>query len=146
MKDYSEMAWLMERIMHKYAQYEKMPQKYCEDVILTQPEIHTVAIIGDKEGIGVTELAKIRGITKGAVSQMVDKLVEKGLVEKRENPHSKAAISLYLTRTGIRARAEHRKLHETMGTRFAVILEKIPEETRESMMCFLEAFEEELDR
>lgn len=146
MKNYIEMAWLMERIMHKYAQYEKIPQQYCEDIVLTQPEIHTVAIIGDKEGIGITELAKMRGITKGAVSQMVDKLVEKGLVEKRENPHSKAAISLYLTPNGQRARAEHRKMHETMGKRFAAILEKIPEDTWESMKCFLEAFEEELDR
>lgn len=43
--------------------------------MLTQPEIHTVTIIGDQEGISVTGLSKVRGITKGAASQMVYKKV-----------------------------------------------------------------------
>ncbi|WP_155829842.1 MarR family transcriptional regulator [Butyrivibrio sp. AC2005] len=43
-------------------------------------------------------LAKVRGITKGAVSQMVNKLVDRDLMEKRVSPDSDAAICLYLTK------------------------------------------------
>lgn len=145
MTDPKEMAWQMERIIHKYSQYEKRPQVYCKDIMLTQPEIHTVAIVGDHEGINVTQLAAMRGITKGAASQMVYKLVDKGLIKKQVSAESDAAVSLFLTKKGQQARKEHRKLHETMGTKFDALLSRIPEDVKDTMMDFLKAFEEELD-
>ena len=145
MTDPKEMAWQMERIIHKYSQYEKRPQVYCKDIMLTQPEIHTVAIVGDHEGINVTQLAAMRGITKGAASQMVYKLVDKGLIKKQISAESDAAVSLFLTKKGQQARKEHRKLHETMGTKFDALLSRIPEDVKDTMMDFLKAFEEELD-
>jgi DNA-binding MarR family transcriptional regulator len=145
MKDYRELAWQMERIIHKYSQFEKKPQQYCKGLTLTQPEIHTVAIIGDQEGISVTGLAKVRGITKGAASQMVYKLVDKGLVEKRVSPSSDSELNLYLTKLGKKARAEHRKKHETMGIKFAEIMDGIPESMQNELLKILKSFEEELD-
>ena len=145
MKDYRELAWLMERTIHKYIQYEKKPQKYCNDIVLTQPEIHTVAIIGDQEGISVTELAKLRGITKGAASQMIYRLEEKQLVEKRISPESDSKLNLYLTKKGLKARAEHRKMHETLGTKFAALMDGIPTDVQDYMYKLLQEFEEELD-
>ena len=145
MKDYRELAWQMERIIHKYSQFEKKPQQYCKGLVLTQPEIHTVAVIGDREGISVTGLAKMRGITKGAASQMVYKLVDKGLVEKRVSPSSDSELNLYLTKLGKKARAEHRKMHENMGERFSKIMDGIPQEMQDELMKLLNGFEEELD-
>ena len=145
MTDSKEMAWQMERIIHKYSQFEKRPQVYCKDIMLTQPEIHTVAIVGDHEGINVTRLAAMRGITKGAASQMVYKLVDKGLIKKQVSAESDAAVSLFLTKKGQQARKEHRKLHETMGTKFDVLLSRIPEDVKDIMMDFLKDFEEEID-
>ena len=140
MNSYKELAWLMERIIHKYIQYEKKPQVYCKDIILTQPEIHTIAIVGDSEG-----LAKVRGITKGAVSQMVNRLVDRDLMEKRVSPDSDAAVCLYLTKKGKAARNDHRKMHENMGTMYEAMLDQIPESTLDSMRQFLEAFDKALD-
>ena len=145
MKNYKELAWLMERIIHKYIQYEKRPQVYCKNIVLTQPEIHTIAIVGDSEGINITQIAKMRGITKGAVSQMVNKLVDRNLMEKRVSPDSDAAVCLYLTKKGKKARDEHRKMHENMGTMYEAMLDQIPESTLDSMRQFLEAFDKALD-
>ena len=145
MKDYRELTWLMERTIHKYIEYERKPQKYCSDLILTQPEIHTVAIIGDQEGISVTELAKVRGITKGAASQMIYRLEDKDLVEKRISPESDSKLNLYLTKKGKMARDEHRKMHETMSARFVSLLNVIPENAQKYMIEFLQDFEKELD-
>ena len=145
MNDFKNIAWLLERIIHKYIQYEKIPQRYCDDLMLTTAEIHTIAIIGDNEGINVTQLSKERGITKGAVSQMIYKLVDKGLVEKRISPDSDAAVSLFLTDRGRQAYDDHRYKHKTRNTKFASLLNSIPEETQESMTEFLKAFEKELD-
>ncbi len=146
MKNDKELAWLMERIIHKYIQYEKIPQQYCDGLILTQPEIHTIAIIGDNAGINITGLAKTRGITKGAASQMIYKLRDKGLVEKRTSPDSDAELNLFLTEKGEKAREEHLNRYKTNGEKFASILNSVPEETRLSMVEFFEAFEKELDR
>lgn len=140
-----DFAWLCERIIHKYILFEKIPQKYCGDLMLTQPEIHTVVSIGDQEGIGVTQLAKLRGITKGAVSQMIYKLVDKGLVEKHVSPASDAAVSLFLTDKGKQARSEHHKMHENQRIMFASLMDSLPEEALNVMMKFYKDFEKELD-
>ncbi len=146
MKNDKELAWLMERIIHKYIQYEKIPQQYCDGLVLTQPEIHTIAIIGDNEGINVTALAKTRGITKGAASQMIYKLRDKGLVEKRVSPDSDAELNLFLTEMGKKAREEHLNRYKTNGEKFASILNSVPKEAKKAMVEFFEAFEKELDR
>ncbi len=146
MKSDKELAWLMERIIHKYIQYEKIPQQYCDGLVLTQPEIHTIAIIGDNEGINITALAKTRGITKGAASQMIYKLRDKGLVEKRVSPDSDAELNLFLTEMGKKAREEHLNRHKTNGEKFASILNRVPKEAKSAMVEFFEAFEKELDR
>ena len=140
-----DFAWLCERLIHKYTQIEKMPQKYCGDLMLTQSEIHTVVSIGDQAGIGVTQLAKLRGITKGAVSQMVYKLVDKGLVEKHVSPDSDAAVSLFLTEKGEQARAEHRKMHESKNEMFTKLMDSLTEENLIAMTKFFGDFEKELD-
>ena len=145
MNNFKNIAWLLERIIHKYIQYEKIPQLYCDDLMLTTAEIHTIAIIGDNEGINITQLSKERGITKGAVSQMIYKLVDKGLVEKRISPDSDAAVSLFLTEKGKQAYDDHRHEHETRNTKFTSLLDSMPSETQESMTEFLMAFEKELD-
>lgn len=145
MKEYSELTWLMERIIHKYSQFEKKPQQYCKNITLTQPEIHTVAIIGDQEGINVTTLAKMRGITKGAASQMIYRLVDKDLVEKRISPNSDSEINLFLTEKGKQARKEHRARHKSMSRKFEAVFDNVPEEMRVKLIDFLKEFEKELD-
>ena len=145
LEEYRELAWLMERAIHKYVQFEKKPQEYCKGLMLTQPEIHTVAVIGDQEGINVTQLAKVRGVTKGAASQMVYKLVDKELVEKRISPNSDSEINLYLTKLGKKARAEHRKRHEVISSKFGDMVKDIPEDMLERIKDLLRSFEEKLD-
>lgn len=140
-----DFAWLFERIIHKYTQVEKMPQKYCDGLLLTQPEIHTVVSIGNQEGIGVTQLAKIRGITKGAVSQMIYKLRDKGLVEKQISPDSDAAVSLFLTDKGKQVCLEHRKRHKSHSDMFMRLMSSLSEENLLKMTEFFNSFEKELD-
>jgi len=45
-------------------------------------------------------LAETMGMTKGAISKLSDRLVAKGLVERKENPQDKRAHSLSLTAEG----------------------------------------------
>ena len=47
-------------------------------------EVHMITRIAENPGITVTELARRGNRTKGAISQVVKRLEEKGLVEKRK--------------------------------------------------------------
>ena len=143
--DYKNLAWMIERSIHQYIQYEKKPRKYPGNLILTQPEVHTLALVGDNEGMNLTALAKMRCITKGAASQMINKLDRKGLIEKKVSPDSDSEINLFLTKNGEKIRAEHRKKHAAMWKKFTALFDGMPEENLRKIEEFFTDFEQELD-
>ena len=145
MHDYREISRLMERTMHKYVQAEKVPRDYGQGIFMTQTEIHTIAIIGDRPGINVTELAKLRGVTKGAASQLIYKLVDKGYVCKETSPNSDTAVCLTLTDTGRIAYEGHNAYHEKSGSEFMKELSEMPKEFEDYGIKMLTAFDKYLD-
>jgi DNA-binding MarR family transcriptional regulator len=126
-------------------QFEKRARCYDTETPLTQAEIHTIAIVGEKPDINITELAKLRGVTKGAASQMVYKLVKKGFLSKRISPNSDTEVCLTLTENGRTAFQAHQKYHEESGTEFLKILSEMPQEYQDYMVQFLLNFEKFLD-
>ena len=88
MRDYDFLLDQVERVIHKYNQRENQKHNYGVDVPLTQTEIHLIAVIGEQPRIGVKALAEIKGVTAGAASQMIKKMVQKGLVCKRISAES----------------------------------------------------------
>jgi len=55
--------------------------------------------------LSLTALAELLGVTKQAADQVVDEMVELGLVDRRPDPHDGRAKLLALTRRGRAARA-----------------------------------------
>lgn len=146
MQDFRSMSELTERIIHKYNQVEKKKLYYGGDVLLTRAEIHTIEAVGKHLGINVTTLAKKLGITKGAASQMIYKLVDKGMVVKTVSPDSDTEVCLNLTTTGTVAFEEHRKYHVEHDHKFFSAVKGIPDEILERIICLMEDFEKELDK
>ncbi|MBT9291647.1 MarR family winged helix-turn-helix transcriptional regulator [Prosthecodimorpha staleyi] len=56
----------------------------------------------DVEGIAPSQLAQGLGLTRGAVSKLADRLLEKSLIERRANPDDKRAQTLALSAAGRR--------------------------------------------
>lgn len=83
-------------------------------VILYRAEIHTIKAIGDNPGINVTKLAEHMGVTKGAVSQTVNKLVRKKMVRKTYAPDNAKEVLLELTDLGWTGFHNHEKFHMEM--------------------------------
>ena len=79
MRDCTIISRLMEQIIYKYMQTETIQRNYGTNIMITQVEIHTIEAIGNCNGISITEN---RHKTKGAVSQLIYRLVKKGLVKK----------------------------------------------------------------
>ncbi|MEA5082556.1 MAG: MarR family transcriptional regulator [Lachnospiraceae bacterium] len=145
MLDFRSMSQLTERIIHKYTQAEKQKRYYGSDILLTRAEIHTIEAVGNQQGINVTTLAKKLGITKGATSQMIYKLVDKGMVVKTVSPNSDTEVCLNLTSAGTVAFEEHRRYHAEHDSKFFSQVKGIPDEILERIICLMEDFEKELD-
>ncbi len=85
MRTFDEMVPVLRnfsRAMAKYSQIERKAFDFGIGMELYPAEIHMVMAVDMRDGAGVTELAEELGITKGAVSQLVSKLVKKGFCSR----------------------------------------------------------------
>lgn len=145
MKEYQKISRLMERIIHKYNQVEKIKRYYGSDVLLSRAEIHTISAVGDYSNINVTTLAKLLGVTKGAESQMIYKLVDKGFVNKQVSPNSDTEVCLTLTDKGKIAYNKHMEYHAAANDIFFDMLREMPKEVEIQLEYLLEKFDKSLD-
>jgi len=95
-------------------QMETEPKKYGTDIMLTGVDIHLIELVGDNENSSVTDVAKLFGVTKGAVSQRFKKLEHKELIKKNIDPANASRTVVTLTSKGKVAYFAHKHWHETM--------------------------------
>src|SRR5271157_3776865 len=62
------------RVSKLWQQLDSKPRKFGTENDLSGSEIHLIEVVGQNEGLSVTDLAKRLGITKGAISQTLKKL------------------------------------------------------------------------
>ena len=107
------------KIVKLAGEAEKSPRTFGTEFPMTSSEIHLIELIGDNEAsLSVTDLAKIIGVTKGAVSQTLKKLESKGFIIKETDPSNLSRITVALTSRGKTAYYSHRDWHETMDGGF----------------------------
>jgi DNA-binding MarR family transcriptional regulator len=113
-KDFETILHLLDRVVSKMSSQHAVPSDFDTGVPLHRAEIHTVRTIGLNPGINVTTLAERMGVTKGAASQTVSRLVKKGLVRKVEAADNERETLLALTDLGVRAHLSHERFHMAM--------------------------------
>lgn len=128
MRDYSDVFIMVDRIVHKYSQREKEKQSYGSDLVLTQTELRILYSISKNPGTGVSWLAKRKGVTNGAMSQMVTRLVQKQLVRKEVSVQSGAMVHLSLTELGKNCVAEYLATRDEGGRKWCELLETLDTE------------------
>lgn len=65
---------------------------------LSPPQVRLLFSIGRKtDGLSVTELAELTGVTPGAITQFVDTLVDKNLVVREGDANDRRIVKLKLT-------------------------------------------------
>ncbi|MBE9546817.1 MAG: MarR family transcriptional regulator [Proteobacteria bacterium] len=121
------------RIINKFASIEKKPRDFGTGDLLYPSEIHNIEIIGRNPGINVTNLAKTLGVTKGAVSQIVNKLERKNLVEKFRDSNNEKAVMLKLQKMGEIAFSGHENFHAKF---YSEIMDKVDNMTPEQIQFF----------
>lgn len=68
------------------------------DLNLSRRQIFFLLIIAKtSEGISVKDLAEFSGVTPGAITQLIDSLIEKGLVIREESLHDRRVTKIKLS-------------------------------------------------
>ena len=88
------------KILHLYSVINRKPKDYGTGDKLYLAEIHTITMVGKNREINMTSLADLMGVTRGAISQSIRKLVLKGLISASPGRNRKE-ILLSLSEKGM---------------------------------------------
>jgi len=95
---------------HSSETIQNIPRTYGTEDILYLAEVHMIRDIAHNEGITPSQLAKMQGRSKSAISQLLDKLIEKELIYKGKHPEGNKKIALFVTEKGKIVNNFHRQL------------------------------------
>lgn len=108
-------------------------------------EVHCIESIGKNTEPNVTKLAQSLYMTRGAISKLTKKLMEKGLIDSYQKPDNKKEIYFKLTEQGKVIYNIHEELHKEFQERDQAVFEQITEEQFDGMLRFIEAYSRHLD-
>ncbi|MGF7118697.1 MarR family winged helix-turn-helix transcriptional regulator [Methanobacterium oryzae] len=133
------------RTSKKFNEFEKMSIDIGNGEKLYPSEIHIIEAIGSNRANKVTELSYMFHITKGAVSQVVNKLHDKEFIHKERNKEFGKEIILSLTPKGQKAFKIQDELHKKMKIEFSNYLDSFGLEQIDSFILILAKIEEYID-
>jgi len=120
---------------------DKTPRKFGIDEELSCTEVHMLEIIGENEGLSVTDLANLEGVTKGAASQKLKRLENKNLIAKQEDPENSSRSLITLTNKGKIVYYAHKHWHETMDGGFREYIDSLAQDKIDFLEEFLDKIE-----
>ena len=108
-------------------------------------EVHYIEYIGKNSDSNVTKLAESLYMTRGAISKITKKLIDKGIIESYQKHWNKKELYFRLTSQGEAVMKLHEELHNEFRERDKEIFGQISEEQFNSMLCFVEKYSRHLD-
>ncbi|OBR96525.1 DNA-binding transcriptional repressor MarR [Clostridium ragsdalei P11] len=140
-KEITKIIEQFERVFNEYQDLRRQPIEFDKETTLYRSELHMIEAIGNYENINVTKLSKLLGITKGAVSQCLDKLLKKQMVFKNPSPLTDNEVVLTLTEKGKVVFEAHNTYHKKMYEDFDNILKKYSKEAQHALINLLAQLE-----
>lgn len=134
------------RVSKLWQQLDSKPRKFGTETDLTGSEIHLIEVVGQNEGLSVTDLARRLGITKGAVSQTLKRLEAKEIIIKKVDPTNISRITVGLSTKGKVAYYSHLQWHETVDGGFRNYFVHLPEDKIRFLEEFLSILEQFLKK
>lgn len=144
MKQYNEILEKVIGITNAMNKTSKCVRDFGVGIQLYPSEIHTIEAIGAHEPINANALSKALGITNGAVTQITDKLLKKGLVEKFKIEGNQKSVYIRLTALGRTAEQAHDRFHTKAYQSIEDYLSTLTADQRIAILDFLNLYMENL--
>ncbi|GFZ93355.1 MarR family transcriptional regulator [Paenibacillus marchantiophytorum] len=108
-------------------------------------EVHCIEYIERNVDSNVTKLAESFYMTRGAISKLTQKLIQKGLIESYQKSDNKKEIYFRLTEQGKVIYKIHEDLHKEFQERDKVVFEQVTAAQFDSMLSFVEKYNRHLE-
>lgn len=108
-----------QRIVNKIARMSQAPRDFGTGELLSAAEIQIIHAVEGTADINVTDLSRSLGLTKGTVSPLVNKLVERGYLKKTRSSQDGRKVKLKLTKKGKTASQGYEKYAEEYVSLYA---------------------------
>jgi DNA-binding MarR family transcriptional regulator len=118
---------------------------YGDNLKLFPSEIHLILMIGNRKSESYNNIVLRLGVTKGAVSQTISRLVKKGILEKKKKSNN-YDLTIHLTNLGKKVQKQCKKIQESMFKQFSTYLMSLPEKDRRVIGDFLNHIETKLHK
>jgi DNA-binding MarR family transcriptional regulator len=117
---------IQDRVFKAYTQLLASEGKLTSGDELSFSQIQTVKAIEENGHVSITELAHLLGVSAPSASAMVDRLVEKGVLTRRRDPHDRRRVVVEARPEAV---AMIRKVEEKIITTFVELVEEIGPDT-----------------
>ena len=98
---------------------------------LSVPQFRMLAFLDRHPGASLSQVAEHLGVTRATASNLTERLVQKNLVSRAENPQERRQIVLKLTETG---KYHLQQVRAMTSARIASVLADVPKEQLESVV------------
>lgn len=130
------------RVINQLLFLEKRSAFTCRGITLHPSELHVMGVLAENGDANVTTVAELLGITKGAVSQTISRLVKKEMVTKTRDPLNKNELKVQFTPAGKRAIGEFARQRENTDRRYEAYLADLTDAERQTIRTFLTQVEQ----
>ena len=132
-------------VFKTFARQDRKNRDYGVEDPLFHSEIYTLNEIREHEGIHITALAERCGVTKGAISQVLKKLEQKGLVTKEKDIRNQSRLILKVTPKGEIAYSRHLDYQKQFKKKVVRVLRDAPDEKVQFIKDFFINLEKQLE-
>lgn len=112
----------------------------------TLNEIEVIEHIALIPQANVTKLAAASFMTRGAISKLTKKLLEKSIIERYQTPENKKEIYFRLTKEGEKIRKIHTDLHQRFLERDQEVFTPMTEEEYDTIFRFIGRYRHHLQK
>ncbi|WP_291328375.1 MarR family winged helix-turn-helix transcriptional regulator [Desulfovibrio sp. UCD-KL4C] len=132
-------------LVEKISSTSKRFKSFGTDVDIYRSEIHIIQLIGDRSELYISEIARLIGVTKGTISQIVKRLEAKELVKKSIDLNNNTKQLVSLTSKGIVAYKAHVDYHNYKHKEMEHFLSTLNDEHLTTLKQFLNKAYEMID-
>jgi DNA-binding MarR family transcriptional regulator len=125
------------RVINQLLFLEKRSVFTHRGVTLHPSELHLLGALMRDGDANVTTMAETLGITKGAVSQTISRLVTKGMVTKTRDPLNKNELKVRFTTPGKKAIEAFAKFRAETNRQYETYLSGLADAERQTIRTFL---------
>ena len=127
---------MLSSIFNKVSDRHSLIKNIAEKKFMTDHtfmEVHCIELIESINDANVTKLSKAFKMTRGAISKIAKKLLEKGSIEIYKNPENKKEIYYKLTEIGKYINLQHEKMHRERIERDSIIFNQLSENEKDTL-------------